>query len=345
MLRVENLFKMWKDFKLEDLSFEVLEGEYFIILGPSGAGKTLLVETIAGIFKPERGRILLEGEDITNLPPEKRKISYIPQNYGLFPHLNVYENIAYGLKLRKIGKDGIRREVEKIAESLEITNLLKRSVKTLSGGEQQRVAIARALVVKPKLLLLDEPFSNLDLNLKAKLIKEMKKWKKDFGFTAIHVTHSFEEAILLGDRAGIMINGKLEQIGEIREVFSKPKNEKVAKFLGHENLLEGEAEGSLLKVNGLKIEIPQPAYGKLRIIIPPENILVSKEHFVSSARNNFRAKIQGFEDLGAIVKLKLSIESIMLSAYLTKASFIEMGLSEGEEVCVSFKATSVHVFD
>ncbi|MEM1671036.1 MAG: tungstate ABC transporter ATP-binding protein WtpC [Archaeoglobaceae archaeon] len=344
MLKVEDLSKSWKGFRLEKISFEVKKGEYFILLGPSGAGKTLLLETIAGIYKPDNGRVLLEGNEITHLPPEKRNIAYIPQNYGLFPHLNAYENIAYGLKLRKIGKDKIRREVEQIAETLEIKNLLNKNVKALSGGEQQRVAIARALVVKPKILLLDEPFSNLDANLKTKLMKEMKVWRKDFCFTAIHVTHSFEEAILLGDRAGIMINGKLEQVGEIKEVFSKPENERVAKFLGHENILEGEAEGNFVKVNGLKIEIPIKAYGKLRITIPPEGILISKVHFVSSARNNFRAKIDGFEDLGAMVKLKLSIEGIMLSAYLTKASFVEMGLSEGEEVYVSFKATSVHVF-
>ncbi|MEM0214916.1 MAG: tungstate ABC transporter ATP-binding protein WtpC [Archaeoglobaceae archaeon] len=344
MLKVEDLSKSWKGFRLEKISFEVKKGEYFILLGPSGAGKTLLLETIAGIYKPDNGRVLLEGNEITHLPPEKRNIAYIPQNYGLFTHLNAYENIAYGLKLRKIGKDKIRREVEQIAETLEIKNLLNKNVKALSGGEQQRVAIARALVVKPKILLLDEPFSNLDANLKAKLMKEMKVWKKDFCFTAIHVTHSFEEAIILGDRAGIMINGKLEQVGEIKEVFSKPENERVAKFLGHENILEGEAEGNFVKVNGLKIEIPIKAYGKLRITIPPEGILISKDRFVSSARNNFKAKINGFEDLGAMVKLKLSIEGIMLSAYLTKASFIEMGLSEGEEVYVSFKATSVHVF-
>lgn len=345
MLRVENLSKSWNEFRLEGISFEIKKGEYFVLLGPSGAGKTLLLETIAGIFKPDRGRILLEGTEITDMPPEKRNIAYIPQNYGLFPHLNAYENIAYGLKLKKLSKDKIQHEVEQIAEILEIKNLLKKSVKALSGGEQQRVAIARALVIKPKVLLLDEPFSNVDASLKAKLMKEMKKWRKDLGFTAIHVTHSFEETLTLGDRVGIMINGRLEQVGEIREVFSKPKNEKVAKFLGHENILEGEADGNVLDVQGLKIEIPKTAYGKLRIIIPPEGILISKDRFLSSARNNFRAKIQGFEDLGAIIKLKLSIESIMLSAYLTKASFVEMGLSEGEEVCVSFKATSVHVFD
>lgn len=345
MLRVENLFKKWRDFRLEGVSFEVEKGEHFMILGPSGSGKTLLLETIAGIHKPESGRILLEGKDITSLPPEKREIAYIPQNYGLFPHLNAFENIIYGLKLRKIPKEEIRRRVDQIAEILEIEHILSRNVKNLSGGEQQRIAIARALVLKPKLILLDEPFSNIDANLKGKLMKEMKKWRKEIRFTAIHVTHSFEEALYLGDRVGIMIGGRIEQTGKISDVFSRPKNDLVAKFLGHENILEGEANGNILEVEGLRIEIPKSAKGRIRVVIPPESILISKEKIVSSARNNFKALVQSFEDLGAIVKLKLSLGGINLSAYLTRASFLDMHLSEGEEVYLSFKTTSVHVFE
>lgn len=345
MLEVEGLSKSWRNFRLEDVSFEVEKGEHFVVLGPSGSGKTLLLETIAGIHKPERGRILLEGKEITSLPPEKREIAYIPQNYGLFPHLSAFENVIYGLKLKKIPKEEIRRRVDLIAEILEIGNILGRNVRTLSGGEQQRVAIARALVLKPKLILLDEPFSNIDASLRAKLMKEMKKWRKELSFTAIHVTHSFEEALFLGERVGIMIGGRLEQIGKIADVFSRPMNDLVAKFLGHENILEGEADGNILEVDGLKIEIPKRAQGKVRILIPPESILISKEKIISSARNSFKASIQSIEDLGAIVKLKLSLGSINLSAYLTKSSFLDMRLSEGENLYLSFKATAVHVFE
>jgi molybdate/tungstate transport system ATP-binding protein len=345
LLRVEDLSKSWKNFRIERLSFEVQNREHFIILGPSGAGKTLLLETIAGIFKPESGKILLEGKDITSLPPEKRNIAYIPQNYGLFPHLNAFENIAYGLRLRRLPKEDIQREVHAIADTLEISHLLKRNVKTLSGGEQQRVAIARALVLKPKLILLDEPFSSVDPNMRAKLMREMKKWRREIGFTAIHVTHSFEEALFLGNRVGIMINGKLEQVGEIEYVFSKPKNEIVARLLGLENILEGEADGYMVEVDGQRIEIPMPAKGRIRIVIPPEGILISKERVISSARNSFKATIQSFEDLGAIMKIRLKVGRLNLFAYLTKASFLDMRLSEGEEIFISFKATSVHVFD
>jgi len=345
LLRVENLSKSWKNFRFEGVSFEVKHGEYFIILGPSGAGKTMLLETIAGIFKPESGKILLEGKDITHLPPEKRKIAYIPQNYGLFPHLNTFENIAYGLRLRKYPIEEIQKEVHGIAEVLEISNLLGRDVKTLSGGEQQRVAIARALVLKPRLILLDEPFSSVDPNMRGRLMREMKRWRRELGFTAIHVTHSFEEAMFLGDRVGVMIAGKLEQVGEIGHVFSKPKNEMVARFLGHENVFEGQANGNTVEVGGLKIEIARPSRGKIKIVIPPESILISKERTLSSARNNFEASIQSFEDLGTIVKLWLRAGELNFSAYITKASFLDMRLSEGEEVFISFKATSVHVID
>lgn len=344
MLRVEELSRRWKEFEIRDVSFEVERGEHLIILGPSGAGKTLLIETIAGIFKPERGRIWLDSEDITDLPPEKREISYIPQNYALFPHLTVYENIAYGMRLRRFSKEEIEREVEELSEILGIEGLLKRKPKTLSGGEQQRVAIARALAIKPKLLLLDEPFSNLDVQMTSKLIAEMKRWRMELGFTAVHVTHSFEEALSLGDRVGVMMNGELKQIGEIREVFSNPKSEEVARFLGYENIIEGYASGRILDANGLRIELPRECYGRTRIGIRPENIVISTREIKTSARNVFRAEIESIEDLGAIVRITLKAGSLNFFAYITRASMLEMGLKEGGSVFMSFKSTSIQIF-
>ncbi|ALM74505.1 tungstate ABC transporter ATP-binding protein WtpC [Thermococcus barophilus] len=344
MLRVENVSKDWKEFKLRNISFEVNRSEYFIILGPSGAGKTLLLEVIAGIFIPDSGRIFMNDEDITFLPPEKRDLAYIPQDYALFPHMKVYDNIAYGLKLRKISKVEIEKKVKEIAEILGISHLLHRKPKTLSGGEAQRVAIARALVLEPKLLLLDEPFANLDVQTRAKLIQEMKYWRKELNFTALHVTHSFEEAVSLGDRVGVMLNGKLIQTGEVREVFGKPKNEEVARFLGFENIIEGIAEGRILKVNGILIELPTEAKGKVRIGIRPEDIIISNEPIKTSARNEFKAKVLAIEDLGSLIRLTFDMGGIELKAFITRSSLIEMGIKEGKEVYVSFKATAIHVF-
>ncbi len=344
MLRVDGISKNWKEFHLRDITFEVNRGEYFIILGPSGAGKTILLEIIAGIIGPDSGRIYLNGCDVTNLPPEKRGLAYVPQNYALFPNMNVFDNITFGLKVRKLPKSEIERKVKEIAEVLRISHLLSRKPRTLSGGEQQRVALARALVVEPPLLLLDEPLANLDVQTRGKLINEMKHWRKELGFTALHVTHSFEEAVSLGDRVGVMLDGMLVQVGSVREVFSKPANEEVARFLGFENVIEGIAEGRKLRANGIKIELPVEAKGQVRVGLRPEDIVISPGSIRSSARNEFKAVVESIEELGPLVRLHLTVGGIRLRAFITRSSMLELGIEKGKEVYVSFKATALHVF-
>ncbi|MFA4701598.1 tungstate ABC transporter ATP-binding protein WtpC [Pyrococcus kukulkanii] len=344
MLKVEEVSKDWKEFKLRDVTFDVKEKEHFIILGPSGAGKTVLLEIIAGIIEPDKGKIYLNGEDITDYPPEKRGLAYIPQNYALFPNMTVYDNIAFGLKIRKTPKAEIEKKVREIAEVLGIKHLLHRKPKTLSGGEQQRVAIARALVIEPELILMDEPFANLDVQTRSKLIRDMKRWRKELGFTALHVTHSFEEAVSLGDRVGVMLSGRLVQVGEVSEVFSRPKSEEVARFLGFENIIEGEANGRFLEVDGIRIELPREAQGRIRIGVRPEDIILSLSPIRSSARNEFRGAVEGVEDLGALVRVTVNVQGVRFRAFITRSSLVEMGIEEGKEVYVSFKASAVHIF-
>ncbi len=344
MLRVENVSKDWKDFHLREISLDVRKEEYFIILGPSGAGKTVLLEIIAGIIEPDSGRIYLSGADVTDWPPEKRGLAYIPQNYALFPNMSVFNNIAFGLKVRRLPKAEIEKRVKEIAEVLGISHLLHRKPRTLSGGEQQRVAIARALVVEPPLILLDEPFANLDVQTRGRLISEMKHWRKELGFTALHVTHSFEEAVGLGDRVGVMLDGRLVQVGSVREVFSKPANEEVARFLGFENVIEGVAEGRKLKANGIKIELPVEAKGQVRVGLRPEDIVISPGSIRSSARNEFKAVVESIEELGPLVRLHLTVGGIRLRAFITRSSMLELGIEKGKEVYVSFKASALHVF-
>jgi molybdate/tungstate transport system ATP-binding protein len=344
MLRAEGISKDWKEFHLRDITLEVKEGEHFIILGPSGAGKTVLLEIIAGIIEPDSGRVYLKGRDVTDLPPEKRGLAYVPQNYALFPNMSVYDNIAFGLKVRKTPKPEIERKVREISKVLGIEHLLHRKPRTLSGGEQQRVALARALVIEPPLILLDEPFANLDVQTRAKLLTEMKRWKRELGFTALHVTHSFEEAISLGDRVGVMLDGKLVQVGNVREVFSRPASEEVAKFLGFENIIEGVAEGRKLRVNGVEIELPVEAEGRVRVGLRPEDIIISTGPMKSSARNEFKALVESIEELGPLVRVKLSLGDLSLTAFITRSSMLELGIEKGKEVYVGFKASALHVF-
>jgi len=344
MLEVKSVSKDWKEFRLREINFDVKAGEHFIILGPSGAGKTVLLEIIAGIIEPDSGKVILNGEDITHWPPERRGLAYIPQNYALFPHMSVFDNIAFGLRLRKLPKAEIERKIREIAGVLGIEHLLNRKPKTLSGGESQRVAIARALVVEPELLLMDEPFANLDVQTRSRLIGEMKRWREEIGFTALHVTHSFEEAVSLGDRVGVMLNGRLVQVGSVREVFSKPAREDVARFLGFENIIEGTAEGRKLRANGVEIELPVGASGRVRVGLRPEDIILSLEPIRTSARNEFKATVESVEELGPLVRVHLRIGNLYLRAFITRSSMLEMGITKGREVYVSFKASALHVF-
>ncbi|ASJ10049.1 molybdenum ABC transporter ATP-binding protein [Thermococcus sp. P6] len=344
MLRVESLSKDWKDFRLRGITFDVKSGEYFIILGPSGAGKTVLLEIIAGIIAPDSGRIVLGEKDVTEWPPERRGLAYIPQNYALFPNMNVYDNIAFGLRLRKLPEREIKKKVGETAEVLGIDHLLHRKPRTLSGGEAQRVAIARALVIEPELLLLDEPFANLDVRKRSELMDEMKRWRKELDFTALHVTHSFEEAVSLGDRVGVMLNGRLVQVGSVREVFSRPASEEVARFLGFENIIEGIAEGRVLRANGAEIELPVEVRGRTRVGLRPEDIILSLEPLKSSARNSLRAVVESVEELGPLVRVHLRAGGLYLRAFTTRSSMLEMGVEKGKELYVSFKASALHVF-
>ncbi len=345
MLELQSVYRSWKDFSLNDVSFKVYEGDYFIVLGPSGAGKTLLLEIIAGIFFPYRGRIIWKGKDITFLEPEKRGFAYVPQNYALFPHMTVYENIAYGLEIRKLSEDKISNVVKNIASVLNIEHLLERRPSTLSGGEAQRVAIARGLAIGSKFLLLDEPFANLDPSTTSRLILEMKVWKRELGLTVIHVTHSFEEALLLGDRVGVMLDGRMSQVGSVKEVFSNPRDENIASFLGFENIIEGMANGELLEANGVRIVLPTRYFGRVRIAVRSEDIILSEEPFRSSLRNMLEATVVDVMDIGGLFKVTLDVGGLTLKALVTRSSAVEIGIQPGKKLFAGFKATAVHVFE
>lgn len=348
MIKIKNLSRDWKEFKIRDINLEVDKGEYFVILGPSGSGKTMLLELIAGVWDPESGNIQLNNQDVTYLPPEKRGVGFVYQDYMLFPHKTVFENIAFGLKIRKLDKEKIKTQVNEIMDLFGISRLADRMPRTLSGGEKQRTALARALIIRPPVLLMDEPLSALDKNTKDELIKELKVVHNSFDTTIIHVTHNFDEAIALGDRIAIMKDGKISQVGDSTEIFRHPADMFVADFVGTENIIEGVAKNdgerlTVIDTGNISIYSTEPKRGHVHIAVRPEDIILSREKVETSARNVFQGPITEIIDTGAIIKLTINIGEPLI-VFLTRQSFLDMELNIGKLVWTYFKATAVHIF-
>ncbi len=242
MIRLNNIFVKFGDFEaLKDINIHVKEGEFFTFLGPSGCGKTTTLRTITGFIEPSGGTVLMKGNDITHVPIEKRNIGIVFQSYALFPTMTVYDNIAFGLKIKKLPKPEIDSKVREIASKVDLSSeQLEKAVSQLSGGQQQRVAIARALVTNPAIICMDEPLSNLDAKLRVQLRNELKRMQRDFGITAIYVTHDQEEALTLSDRIAVFNKGVIEQIGTPNDIYNFSKTEFVANFIGDINKLKPE---------------------------------------------------------------------------------------------------------
>ncbi|MFX1255377.1 MAG: tungstate ABC transporter ATP-binding protein WtpC [Promethearchaeota archaeon] len=347
-VQLKDISKDWDQFSLKHITLDVEEGEYFVILGPTGAGKTLLLDVIAGIYYPFHGNVFIHDENVTNLPPEKRGVGYVFQDYALFPHMTVLENVEFGLVVRKISLSERRKLTTEYLELVGIDHLSHRKPETLSGGEQQRVALARTLVTNPKILLLDEPLSALDTKTQEALRTELKRLHRTLNLTAIHVTHNHIEAFTLADRIGIMRDGKLVEVGTPLEIFGKPKDEFVAEFVGFENIFEGIAKTSegntIVEIDKLiDIEVVTEKGGHVKLGIRPEDIVISKVPHKTSARNLFEGKISDFIDLGSMVKLKIDIGK-EFTALITKRSFLDMRLTVNQSVYISFKATAVQIF-
>jgi len=234
MLELKNISKIYGDFALRDINLDIGGGEYFVLLGRSGAGKSQLLELIAGLRSPDTGRIYLKGRDITNEKIQKRKTGMVFQDFAIFPHLTVYDNIAYSLKIRKLSKPAIDASVREMAGNVNISHLLNRKTNDLSGGERQRIAVARALVTSPEIILLDEPMASIDTTLRDDVRRLLRKINA-MGITILHVTHDYSEAVRLASRVGVIHNGRILQTGEPDEVFSKPVNRFVARFAGIRN--------------------------------------------------------------------------------------------------------------
>ena len=231
---------------LDGLNLDIHDKEFVTLLGPSGCGKTTTLRLIAGFLEPNSGKVLLKGEDITGVPPYKRPVNTVFQKYALFPHLNVYENVAFGLRLKKLPEETIRPKVLEMLETVGLRGFERRSINQLSGGQQQRVAIARSLVNQPRVLLLDEPLGALDLKLRKEMQLELKRLQREMNITFVYVTHDQEEALTMSDTVVVMNKGNIQQIGSPQDIYNEPRNAFVAKFIGDSNIVDGIMEKDFL---------------------------------------------------------------------------------------------------
>ncbi len=278
--RLINLIDVSKDYEgdvaLEHINLYVRDGEFITLLGPSGCGKTTLLRLIAGFITPSSGRILIDGADMTGVPPYKRRVNTVFQKYALFPHLNVFENIAFGLTIKKVDKAEIARRVSEMLELVNLSGFEKRYIDQLSGGQQQRVAIARALINEPEVLLLDEPLGALDLKLRKGMQIELKRMQQRLGITFIYVTHDQEEALTMSDTIVVMNNGVIQQIGTPIDIYNEPKNRFVARFIGESNIFAATMVcDRLVRINGIEFECVDAGFGNespVDAVIRPEDV-------------------------------------------------------------------------
>ncbi|WP_227003934.1 ABC transporter ATP-binding protein [Salicibibacter halophilus] len=291
LIKLENISKSFGDVQaVRDISITIKKGELVTFIGPSGCGKTTLLRTIAGFYTPTAGDLYLDGERITNLPPEKRATGMVFQNYALFPHMTIFENVAYGLNQRKVTKEKKQQLVQDALAQVQLEGYEHRKPSELSGGQQQRVAIARCLVLKPKVLLLDEPLSNLDANLRMVMRDEIRRLKEELDLTIIFVTHDQEEALSISDRVMVLNDGSLQQLAKPESIYQRPLNEFVANFVGHANLLSGyvqkENEEYLFVSKDLKFTVEDIEVGNGLALIRPEMIHINQEGSIKGTVHN-----------------------------------------------------------
>jgi len=342
-LELHSIVKSFGDVTaVQDVTLSVQNGEFFSLLGPSGCGKTTLLRTIAGIYQPDSGSISLNGREIGLEPMNRRNTALVFQNYALFPHLTVFENIAFGLVMRKEAKAAIRGKVASALELVHMPGYEKRYPKELSGGQQQRVALARALVIEPDLLLLDEPLSNLDAKLRDTMRHEIRDIQRRVGITTILVTHDLQEAFAMSDRIAVMNAGRIEQVGTPRDIYSRPQTRFTAEFAGQTNnfaarvvnnsdgtVTASTEEGIDLRLTGLN---GVKAGDAVNVILRPERIRLFQKP--SGLANSFPGKVRKATYLGSTVIYDVEVKDVLLIAQTNNTS--DTFFAEGDQVAVEW---------
>ncbi len=342
---IKDAVKKYGDFTaLHGVSLDIHEGEFFTLLGPSGCGKTTLLRMIAGFNSIEGGDFYFGDKRINDVPAHKRDIGMVFQNYAIFPHLSVRENVAYGLKARKMKAADIKPKVDEALELVQISHLAERKPSELSGGQQQRVALARAFVIEPSVLLMDEPLSNLDAKLRVQMRSVIKKLQKRLGITTIYVTHDQEEALAISDRIAVMKDGVIKQIGTPREIYAKPQNPFVAGFIGVSNFLEcdvkcsggNEAEVDIQGELSIKVPVSKAYNGKAKLSARPEQLFFSEEGMPGT--------ILFSTFLGDFIEYEVELDngqSLIVNEYTKDTSAVH---SDGDKVHLSFDPLRISLY-
>jgi ABC-type Fe3+/spermidine/putrescine transport system ATPase subunit len=345
MLKLTNINRRLGDFALKDINLTISEGEYYVLLGRSGSGKTQLLELIAGLEDPDSGSIYLDNRDITRQRIQDRKVGIVFQDYAIFPHMTVSGNISYPLRVKKEDKNTIRGKVEKAASEMNIKHLLDRHTEKLSGGELQRVALARTLITSPRLLLLDEPFSSLDTSLKDDLKMILRNLNKA-GLTIIHVTHDYGDAISLAKRVGVIHNGSVIQEGTVDEVFKNPSNRFVARYAGIRNFFKVDIAGENGELTGItkhNLSFKLKSDIKVKsglIILKGDSIQLSRIHSGNSPDNNIKGIIA--EIIPSEFGMEITLDAgDLFYINLSGAVFVEQQFKEGEAVWMSFSSDDI----
>lgn len=334
---------------ISEVTLAIDEGELFTLLGPSGCGKSTLLRTIAGFYNPDEGEICFDGQRINEVPPNERGIGMVFQNFALWPHMTAFQNVAYGLKLRNIGRSEITERVEKVLDSVKLTGLGERYPGQLSGGQQQRVALARALVLSPKILLLDEPLSNLDAKVRVQVRQEIRKLQKQLGITTMYVTHDQEEALTLSDRIAVLNQGKVFQVGPPKTLYECPTNRFVADFLGINNIIDGTISVVSTKERRLRVKT---AAGELSALlddrlqvgdrcilcIRPENAMLNGEE--TPERNLLKGRITFAAYLGNTLRYDVETAPNIIFKVDIRDPWHHELLPTGNAVTITFPPSS-----
>lgn len=336
---IKDAKKVYGDFvALNSVSLDIKEGEFFTLLGPSGCGKTTLLRMIAGFNTIDGGEIYFNEKLINNVEAHKRDIGMVFQNYAIFPHLTVEENVAYGLKAKKVPAEDIKRRTEEALDLVQIKHLAKRKPNELSGGQQQRVALARAFVIEPSILLMDEPLSNLDAKLRVQMRTIIKKLQQQLGITTIYVTHDQEEALSISDRIAVMKDGNIMQIGTPKEIYAKPANQFVAGFIGTSNFVDVDVENNKTFVNGKEVNIPlnRDYIGKAILSARPEQIFISD--------NGIEGTVTFATFLGDFIEYEVTTEDDSLFVVHEFTKHTDKYYEVGDKVHLTFKEDACSLY-